>query len=500
MATQPDTAGESPLLRKVAFAAGGIFALAAVSLSWLSYSHALEELADTAEQSALSLNRLFANFLWPGYAAFAAQASGMSREDIRAHERTTAMFADVRDLARGTRILKVKLFDRAGLTIFSSETAQIGTSSYTSPGLQAALDGRVDCKLEYRARFEATDGPVFDRRVVSCYMPIHEGPAAGAIAAIMEIYSDVTESHDLVVAKVRNEAAIGVAILAVAFLVLLAVVRHAERAIAREHRRNAALGLARAEAETASRTKSTFLANMSHELRTPLNAIIGFAEMIRGEIVGPVGNARYRTYAGHIGEAGQHLLAIINDVLDFTKAEAGKMRVDAVRADVGVIVRSVAQMVEPAASRAGVTLEVHAASGLPEAFLDASKLRQILLNLTGNAIKFTPKGGRVELAAAPAPGRGRPQRLRFEVRDTGVGMGEADIATALRPFGQVDNPMTRHAGGTGLGLPLAKEFAELMGGSLVIESEAGEGTTVIVEIPVGADPSAAAETSPRPGG
>ncbi len=500
MANPPTQAGESPLLRKVAFAAGGIFALAAVSLSYFSYQHALDELADTAEQSALSLNRLFANFVWPGYAGFAGRASDMPRDAIRAHAQTVAMLEDVREFARGTRILKVKLFDRAGLTIFSTEIGQIGTDSYTSPGLQAALAGRVDCKLEHRARFTAIEGTVFDRRIVSCYLPIHDRPGSEHIAAIMEIYSDMTAGHDLVVARVRVEVAVIVAILGVSFLLLLAVVRHAERTIAREHRRNAALSVARAEAESASRTKSAFLANMSHELRTPLNAIIGFAEMIRAEIVGPVGNARYRAYAGHIGEAGQHLLAIINDVLDFTKAEAGKMRVETSPADIAALVRSVVQMIEPVAARGGIAIDARVAPDIPEVSLDASKLRQILLNLMSNAVKFTPKDGRVELEAGFAPGRRDRPHLRFTVRDTGVGMSEADLATALRPFGQVDNPMTRRAGGTGLGLPLAKEFAELMGGALILESEVGAGTTVTVEVPVVVlDPSATAEASAQAG-
>ncbi len=496
MAAASNPRRENSITRKVAIGAGAIFILAAGLLSYISYSKALVDLADTAEQSALSLNRLFANLLWPGYADFAARASFMTRDEILAHGLTRMMLADVRELSRGTRILKVKLFDRTGLTVFSTEAAQIGSNSYTSAGLQAALAGLVDCRLEHRARFEAVEGPVTDRWVVACYLPIHAGPDDTRVAAIMEVYSDLTQSHRAVIAHVGIQNAILIAILAAAFLILLAVVRHADREIARQHREAVALDLARAEAESSSRTKSAFLANMSHELRTPLNAIIGFAQMIRTQIVGPVGNERYRTYAGHIDEAGQHLLSIINDVLDFTKAEVGKMRLDAGPADAGAVALSALQMVEASATASGIELVPTIADGLPQVHLDASKLRQILLNLLSNAVKFTPPGGRVDLAVGRVADESRGARLRFEIRDTGVGMHAADIATALRPFGQVDNPMTRRAGGTGLGLPLAKEFAELMGGTLAIESAPGRGTIVRVELPVGApDISAADEAS-----
>jgi len=486
-------ARERSIVRNVAVGAGAILLLAASALSYYSYSKALTDLASVAERSALSLNRLFANLLWPSYADFADSAKDMTPDAIIAHPRTRLMMSDVRELARGTHILKVKLFDRDGLTVFSTELAQIGTNSYTSPGLQAALAGRIDCKLERRDRFEGLDGPVVEPWLISCYLPIRDDAAGGGVTAIMEVYSDATEGYRDVIGHAGVHIAVIFAVLAAAFAVLMLVVRHAEREIGREQRRAMEMSTAKAEADAASQAKSTFLSNMSHKLRTPLNAIIGFSEMIGGEYFGKLGNDRYRNYAVHISEAGRHLLGIINDVLDFSKVEVGKMRVEFRPTEIAAVVRAALAMMEASARAGGVTMSADLAPDLPVATLDPDKLRQILLNLLSNAVKFTPPGGGV-LVSARAVGTGR-RRLLLAVDDTGIGMSEADIAVALRPFGQVENPLSRATGGTGLGLPLAKEFAAMMGGSLVVESAPRRGTSVRVELPFEPEASGAAETS-----
>jgi signal transduction histidine kinase len=487
-------ARERSIVRTVAVGAGAVLLLAASALSYFSYSKALDDLASVAERSALSLNRLFANLVWPSYADFAGSAKEMAPDAIIAHPRTLRMMGDVRELARGTHILKVKLFDRDGLTVFSSELAQIGSNSYTSPGLQAALAGRIDCKLESRDRFEGLDGPVVRPWLVSCYLPIRDDEGGG-VAAIMEVYSDATEGYRDVVGHAGVHIAVIFAVLAAAFAVLMLVMRHAEREIERERLRAIKLSIAKSEADAANQAKSTFLANMSHELRTPLNAIIGFAEMIGAEYFGKVGNDRYRTYAVHIAEAGRHLLGIINDVLDFSKIEVGKMRVEFSRTDVASIVEEAVRMIETNARAGGVAAATEPAPGLPAATLDPKKLRQILLNLLSNAVKFTPPGGSVRVSARAGGSGGK--RLLVAVSDTGIGMSESDIAVALRPFGQVENPHSRATGGTGLGLPLAKEFAAMMGGSLVVESAPGRGTTVRVDLPFEPENSAAAEPTDR---
>ena len=234
------------------------------------------------------------------------------------------------------------------------------------------------------------------------------------------------------------------------------------------------------EAEHANRAKSAFLANMSHELRTPLNAIMGFSEVMKEQHLGPMTNARYLGYAGDIHDSGRYLLGIINDILDLSKIEAGKMSLESAEEFVLFdTVRGSLDMVAPLAEKHGVTLACDAPHGAVHLLAVERMMRQILINLVGNAIKFTPAGGQITVGGAPLANGG----YRLTVRDTGIGMAADEIAKALAPFGQVENRMTAKHNGTGLGLPLAKAMVELHGGRLMVESAPAIGTTVILDFP-----------------
>jgi signal transduction histidine kinase len=236
--------------------------------------------------------------------------------------------------------------------------------------------------------------------------------------------------------------------------------------------------LALEAAAAASQAKSQFLAAMSHELRTPLNAIIGFSEMLNREMFGSLGDVRYRDYARNIFDSGNHLLGLINDVLDFSKLEAGRFELQDEAVDVAKIVTDTAAIIGQQAERGSLHLSLDLAQPLPRVRADGRRLRQILLNLISNAIKFTPEGGDVKVSAAIVDGD-----LVFVVADTGIGMSADDIPKALTRFGQIDSSFSRKYDGTGLGLPLSKRLAELHGGSLQIESVLGNGTTVTVRLP-----------------
>ena len=232
-------------------------------------------------------------------------------------------------------------------------------------------------------------------------------------------------------------------------------------------------------AEVASRAKSEFLANMSHELRTPLNAIIGFSQMIDGEMLGPVGQAGYKEYARDIQSSSLHLLQIINDILDVSKIEAGMATLRETAVDFAAIVQSCCRLVAPRAMSLAITLTVDMPDDLPVILADERMLKQVLLNLLSNALKFTPTGGAVELAARGAPDGG----LILTVKDTGIGIAAEDFEKIFQPFGQVDSSLARRFEGTGLGLPLSKGLVELHGGTIGLESEIGRGTTVCVALP-----------------
>jgi two-component system cell cycle sensor histidine kinase PleC len=230
--------------------------------------------------------------------------------------------------------------------------------------------------------------------------------------------------------------------------------------------------------ELAYRTKSQFLANMSHELRTPLNAILGFSELIRDATMGPV-DARYRSYADDIYAAGQHLLNLINDILDLSKIEVGYMRLREGVVDIADVVRKCCRLVHERARDNDQTIEPAIPPDIPRLFADELRLKQIVINLLSNAIKFTPPGGHVRIAAASRADGG----LTLSVADTGIGMRPEEIPTALTPFQQIDRGWRSGRDGTGLGLPLAKTLTELHGATFEIESAPGAGTIVTITMP-----------------
>lgn len=230
-------------------------------------------------------------------------------------------------------------------------------------------------------------------------------------------------------------------------------------------------------ADRANQAKSAFLTMMSHELRTPLSAIIGFAEMIEQQALGPIGIGRYSDYATDIRQSGQHLLGIINDILDLSKVESGRESLQEEDIAPAMLFDGVRILVEGRATEAGVTLSFEHSEDLPAIRADQRRLTQILVNLLSNAVKFTPQGGRVCLKSWATEGSG----IVFQAIDNGVGIARENIPLALSVFGQVDND-SQHQG-TGLGLPLAKALAELHGGTLDLQSELGEGTTVTLRLP-----------------
>jgi len=238
------------------------------------------------------------------------------------------------------------------------------------------------------------------------------------------------------------------------------------------------LKLALSAAAVGNQTKAQFLATMSHELRTPLNAIIGFSEILKEQLFGPLGNPRYTDYAGAIAESGAHLLSLINDILDISKLDAGRLELHEEDVNVATIIRTCARLIEPQAKRAKVRLSMDFEAHLPALRADERRIRQVLLNLFANAVKFTPEGGDVFVSTRMQKGS-----LVIAVTDTGIGMEEADIPKAMERFGQIDSQLSRKYDGTGLGLPLAKQLMDLHGGALEIVSEVSVGTTVTVVFP-----------------
>ncbi|SDH64788.1 Signal transduction histidine kinase [Roseospirillum parvum] len=243
---------------------------------------------------------------------------------------------------------------------------------------------------------------------------------------------------------------------------------------------NQELDTRRREAESANKAKSDFLALMSHELRTPLTAILGFSEMIRDQRLGPIGTEYYATYAADIHSSGAHLLEVVSEILDLARIEAGRGELSEEPVDLGGLVEEAAGGLTEWAEGRGLTLRVMPPAEPIRARVDRRKIKQLILNLVSNAIKFTPGGGRVSVGVE----RDRKGRPAIIVRDSGIGMSQGDIERALETFTQIDSVLSRTVEGSGLGLPLVRALAELHGGTLELTSQPGQGTTATVFLPL----------------
>jgi signal transduction histidine kinase len=306
------------------------------------------------------------------------------------------------------------------------------------------------------------------------------------------LFISVSQSRAALLQPWRN-ALIGIVVFAVmSLLVLAALAWFIWRAFRDEERWSGALieretrlslqaielASARDAAEAANRVRGQFLANMSHELRTPLNAVLGFSEIMEKELFGPLGDARYREFAGDIHNSGKHLLDIIGSILDLAKIDAGKLELYEQEVDMVDVMQVCSRLMTDSAQSGGVKLIVHLPKSPVAMRADLTRMKQILLNLLSNAIKFTPAGKEVELT-----GEVGEQGFAWTVTDTGIGMTDEETQTAMQPFRQIDSSLARRYQGTGLGLPLTKSLVELHGGVLEIHSRLGQGTTVIVRFP-----------------
>jgi signal transduction histidine kinase len=249
------------------------------------------------------------------------------------------------------------------------------------------------------------------------------------------------------------------------------------RPVGRLNDRLAELHAARREAEAASAAKSDFLGNMSHELRNGLNAIIGFSDLMKGQTLGPIGNPTYVDYAVDINFSGTHLLEIVNDILDVVRYDAVEMELKEEAVAVACVVEEALRLVTPQAQQSGIELSWSPPTPAPQLYCDRVRLRQILVNILSNAIKFTKPGGSVAITVVTEAG------LAIVVRDNGIGIRPQDIARILRPFGQIASPDTRGQAGAGLGLTVTKALLERHGGRLNVDSAPGAGTTVRLWFP-----------------
>jgi signal transduction histidine kinase len=294
----------------------------------------------------------------------------------------------------------------------------------------------------------------------------------------------VSPETDLFAPTVAQNIHYIVALLCKILVVVALLMMAAQRLQGELEARNLDLEFAKTRAEDASRAKSEFLATMSHELRTPLNAIIGFSDVQRREMFGPIGHARYREYAADIHASGTHLLDLITSILDISKAEAGKLEVAPILFDPRAVLDSALPLIRGIAEAKRIHLSIEQRDAPASTHADPQALKQILLNLLSNAVKFTPAGGEVSVRLAAMA----PAGLELIVRDSGIGIAPADLPRLMKPFEQASRGYAQRNGGTGLGLPLVDALVRLHDGTFHIDSSVGAGTTVTVRLPAPATP------------
>lgn len=473
-----------PLSKSFALLSGPLLFAAGLLLATMNHVWYVEGIERAAERNNVALTRIFSNVIWPEFEDHIVNAvSSGGSQGWR-----DALRAKIAAIAGDTSIAKIKLYRLDGVTAFSTDPAELEELEEDNDGFQAASQGRVASEFELEDKINTFDKVINDRNTVSSYVPIFSTGDPTKIVAVFEVYDDITELlaqfHH---AEIRTSVFVGSVFLLI-YAALVAVVMRSERNARRHYEDGLRLADAAAKADAASTAKSAFLANMSHELRTPLNAIVGFSEMMKKELLGPVTPKSYADYANHIWQAASHLTDVIGAILDLSKIDAGKATVDRAPVILSETVSVVREMVGERAEKRGVSLTCEVEADLGTLDTDGVKLRQILLNLLTNAIKFTSRGGRVVLRATRAGGE-----IAFSIRDTGIGMTPAELEIAMSPFGQVQSPFARDHQGTGLGLPLTQRLVTLLGGRLELLSEKNRGTIVTMVLPADAREAATAQ-------
>jgi two-component system, cell cycle sensor histidine kinase PleC len=445
----------------------------------------LEELTLMVEKNNASLSQGYIDNVWKKYRDVIVPISTGDPSQLATNPQVREFAQETVQYFQRMPLLRVNIYNSAGLLLMSVKTEDVYNKARIDPAAPASP--RPDYVTRNLAQPATVSTLLHDvpaqvgspLTVLQTLVPIRLQVLGNNDGALEMLY-DMTSMWDQMVSFQYFGTGGFIGLFFILLSILFVSSKRAENIIARQLEGNMELAASAAAAQAESREKSQFLANISHELRTPLNAIIGFSDLIKNEVMPNVKDKKYHEYINDIHSSGVHLLSLINDILDYSKAEAGKLELEVSEVNVSKLVQNTMRLMKPRAEATKIQL----VEALPKEQIimvtDSKKFRQILLNLLSNAVKFTQAEGEVRITAWRNIGE---DTYSFEVKDSGVGIAPKDISRAMSPFGQVDSTLSRKYEGTGLGLPLTKKFVELMGGKFAIESKVNVGTTVTFTLP-----------------
>ncbi|MGD8560036.1 MAG: HAMP domain-containing sensor histidine kinase [Gammaproteobacteria bacterium] len=453
-----------------------------IGVTWMYRLVAFDDLRKLTEKNTVMLSRTMANILWP-------QINGMVQATVHHpvadHDHQehiqhsllmirTLLDEPIGDMVKGTNILKVKIFNTNGLTVYSTDQSQLGQQmSADYLGNVANEKNQIISHGSIKNHIKSWNGETLENRfVISSYLPLRYFNNYH-VEGVFEIYNDATDIYNQINISQIKFATVLTVTLSLIYLILFVFVRRADRAI----HNNFELAVARDSARQANHAKSEFLANMSHELRTPLNAVIGYSEMLE-ENARERNDEEAKADSVKIQNASRHLLHLINEILDISKIESGKTTVYLEEVDVAPLIQKITGLVDAAATKNNNTIVVEIDEAVRSIKTDVIKFKQIILNLLSNAVKFT-NNGTIRLTLEK-----HDQWLTVTVADTGIGIDPQMVPNLFMPFTQADISTTKNFGGTGLGLAISKHFCEMLGGSISADGQPDKGARFVVTLPI----------------
>lgn len=488
------------LQRYFSFASGILMLAVVLPLAYAYYYSEVNEHTVLAGVRNEILARTYANTLWPLYGEFLLR-SDLDVDARKAHETTRALDLFIREMSRNASVTKIKVYNLNGIAVYSSVLREIGEDKSQNSGFIAAMQGRLVNELAHRGTMSATEGEIQNVDVVSTYIPIKLGDR-GNVVAVFELYSNVTANVQRI-EIITYQLLFGlIVVFLVLYLSLLKIVAHADKIIQRQYlalkenesrlqaktqqleqeiqeRLQVEQALRHSEklAAAGSQAKTDFLSGMSHELRTPMNAILGFAQLLETEPDTPLKENQQR-FVKQIMKAGAHLLGLIDQALDLSRIEAGKLALSLEPVRLKSLLDDSLPMIQHLATqRQLASISVSVADA--EVIADYGRLKQILLNLLSNAVKYNRVGGSISVAATT-----NGPMVRIAVTDTGQGIPQGRLQELFRPFNRL-GVESANVEGTGIGLALSKRLVEAMGGTIGVETEEGVGSTFWIALPVG---------------